>query len=528
MAAVPAAETQPLSLSRRLLLSTVARCLAAGLATGLAFAPASAGAAPAPVRYRISDWNPQGRTFRVRVETQAAAPVTLALSRWVPGYYQLQSLREALVRMSATVDGRSAALVETPDRWRWTVAAAAGQRVAVEYTVLAQDPPTSRGMGQAFVDGDSAFVLPAACLLRVVGQEQEPCEVEVEPLGAGAVAAPLPERGGRFLADGWDQLADSPLETGNLRFRSFTQHGVPYRIVTTGKPAVSMDNFTYLARRAAATVPRFFGSTPYPDYTFFAHFGSGGGSVTGLEHARCTTLAYGGPEGMSNANFRGQPASLIFHELFHAWNAKAMRPASLTPYNYDAVPRTRTLWLAEGFTTYYGYLLTRRSGVWSEEELLWNLGREYGRYLRSPGRRVTSLFDASEFTWEDRIYGEGRGASYYTKGALAALVLDLRLRKGSAGTRSLDDVMRWLYRRYGPAAGYPDDVLPRAVRESTGYDLTAEIRRLTEGATDLPVPSVLADLGYRVILGDLPRVTPLAKVSPEARRLRDEWLRVEP
>jgi predicted metalloprotease with PDZ domain len=268
---------------------------------------------------------------------------------------------------------------------------------------------------------------------------------------------------------------------------------------------------------------------PFPEYTAAYHAATGrSGEVGGLEHARSATMVFGAGYPLDDDHLRGRAATLVFHEVFHAWNVKALRPAMFSPYRYDREPRCRTLWFAEGFTNYYGALLPVRCGYWAKDDLLRDeIADTYAAYARSSGRRATSLMRASEITFDSAVFGEGEGTSYYDKGMLVALVLDLQIRARTEGERSLDDVMRWLYDRYGaPKGGYPEEFLPAAIRRAAGLDMERECRRYLETADDLPVADALALVGLRLSeTRGRWRVADDPSAPAAARRRRDGWLK---
>ncbi|MBI3911807.1 MAG: M61 family metallopeptidase [Armatimonadetes bacterium] len=480
---------------------------------------------PAGVHYEVSNFDAARGTCRVTVEVPGGGDLTFALARWVPGYYWPFAARHYISDVALRLqEGGAIRLREDSKRWTWHATVPQGRATTLTYTVRAGEDAGNRGLAHAFVAPDEAFFLPVSCLVYVKGQERLPHTLRVV---GNRTICPLPVRDGAFQAANWDELADSPVEVGPRDLHTYTWSGRVVRLITSGPRACDFGPLAGVTRRALDEMAALFGGTPFPDYTCQLHFGEGRPrGVIGLEHARSATLIFGEQDWPTNETLRGAATNLIFHEQFHAWNAKAFRPAVLTPYRYDANPRCGTLWFVEGFTSYYGALLPVRAGVWTREQFYADAAHAYDRTLRSAGRGRTSLRRASEAAFASPVYGEGEGTSYYNQGQLVAMLLDLRLRTLSDGRRSLDDVMRWVFRQYpSDKRGYADDFLPGAIRQATGLDLSAECTRFIDGVADLPVEQYLALAGLRVEqIEGRPRITEDPMASPQAVALREGWL----
>jgi predicted metalloprotease with PDZ domain len=490
--------------------------------------------AAAPVVYTVSRVDAASRTVRVTCEAPLAGEVTFSLPYWVPGNYEPVPLRRSVANVRLHLNGgQEVPLREDSGHGSWSARIPEGAHATLTYTVRAAEGAGSRGLSHLYVGGDTAFMLPVACLVYLPGSEARPCELRLELPAGWTALAPLEKTEGGFRARDYEQLGDSPVEMGRLAPGSLAVASLeaahrPLRIITNGPAAAHVETLEEVGRMALEAGATLFGDTPFPEYAMGLHAGSGGEEgITGLEHARAATMAFGGWYPLDDRNVRGRGASLIFHEVFHAWNVKTLRPAEFTPYHLERAPRCRTLWFAEGFTDYYGSLLPRRAGLWKTSTYFYEeVARAYARYAGSPGRRKTSLMRASEISFHNPVYGEGDGTSYYVKGMLAGLLLDLDIRSRTGGRKSLDDVMRWLYRRYGPGhPGYPDDFLTGAIQAATGVDLAPECHSYLETADDLPLRDRLARFALRLERdGDDWRITEDPAAPESARRLRDAWL----
>jgi len=297
------------------------------------------------------------------------------------------------------------------------------------------------------------------------GREAQPHEVAVELPSGWQVATALPGGPSRFTAESYDQLIDSPLEIGQHRVARFEVQGVEHEIAVWGHGELDLARFTADVQRIVEVQAGFWGGLPYRRYLFVVHLtGKGRG---GLEHLASAVLlaprsAFTDPEGYRDL------LGLVSHELFHAWNVKRLRPAALTPYDYDREQYTRLLWWFEGVTSYYEPLLLVRAGLLTPGQWLQSLGRALTTLLRTPGAEKLPVEAASQLAWIKLYRPDENTAnssvSYYLKGELVALALDLVLRRhGSA----LDEVVRRLWQRHREG-GVPEGGVEPVVAELVG------------------------------------------------------------
>lgn len=484
---------------------------------------------PTPIQYRIEPFDPAGHRFRVhlKVEQPDAGGQCFALPAWIPGSYLIRDFARQIETISARCHGAAVALRKLDDH-RWQADAAEGP-LELEYTVYAWDLSV-RG---AHLDESHGFFNGTSVFLQVVGQEDRPCLVDIAaPAGINGwkVHTSLPEaRGlpgcarrhgfGCYLAPDYDALIDHPVEMGTPLVARFDAHGAEHEIVFTGLvPQLDLSRIIDDVRRICETQIAFFEPdtrrAPFLDsarrYVFLVQVtGDGYG---GLEHRASTALLVSrndlpvlGETEQSDGyrSFLG----LVSHEYFHTWHVKRIKPAAFVPYVLDRPAHTRLLWVFEGFTSYYDDLMLLRAGVISETNYFKLLGKTLHVVHNGTGRFKQSVAQSSFDAWT-RYYKQDENSvnaisSYYTKGSLVALALDLHLRNASGGKKSLDDVMRLLWKRYGRefyrglARGIPEDAMPALVQEATGIDATAEIAAWTEGTEDLPLPQLFAAQGFQ-------------------------------
>lgn len=483
-----------------------------------------------PVRYRIRPARPEAHLFEVICSVDDPDPggQRFALPAWIPGSYLVREFARHVVSIRASSRGR-ALVIDKLDKHTWRCAPAAGP-VTVTCMVYAWDLSV-RG---AHLDATHGFFNGTSVFLRAVEREDRACEVEIAPpVGARyrgwRVATTLPRTGARawgfgaYRAADYDELIDHPVEMGEFSVVSFRAAGVPHDVAITGRHDTDGRRLARDLKRVCEAQIRLFhgsggrtGKPPFDRYLFLVMaVGEGYG---GLEHRASTALICsrndlplaGMGHGAAEAADEGYRTflGLASHEYFHAWNVKRIKPAAFAPYDLERENYTRLLWLFEGFTSYYDDLMLVRAGLISEAQYLETLGRAITSHLRTPGRRVQSLADSSFDAWI-KYYRQDENTpnavvSYYLKGSLVALCLDLLIRERSRGRRSLDDVMRLLWRRHAAnpgSGGLPEDGFVALAERATGVRLRSFIDAAVNGMGELPLSRLLATHGIAVDVG---------------------------
>ena len=471
----------------------------------------------APVRYALFPRSPEAHLFRVTLSVPAPATVQkLSLPVWIPGSYLIREFAKHIVTIRAECAGAPVAIVKTA-KDAWTCAPCAGA-LTVTCEIYAWDLSV-RGAHldstHGFFNGTSVFLAPA-------GMEDRPCEVDIRPPAGDAYThwrlitslprLDAPDGGfGRFRAADYDELVDHPVEMGTFALASFDAGGVRHDFAITGRHDCDMSRLTADVAKICTAQIDFFGgapgSTPPMDYYAFLTTALGD-ARGGLEHRASTALVCA-RENLPRAGMQEAPDNyidflgLVSHEYFHTWNVKRIKPAAFTPYDLTREAYTRQLWIFEGFTSYYDNLMLLRSGIVTVEQYLGLLGEDITRVLRGSGRTKQSLAESSFDAWI-KYYRQDENApnavvSYYVKGSLVALLLDLKLRRESVV--SLDDVMRALWSRHGlTGIGVPEEGVRRIAEELSGLDLSEFFARYVEGTDELPLSDVLAAFGIAVNL----------------------------
>jgi len=453
-----------------------------------------------PINYTLSF--PASHTHYVEVAasypTAGTPQVELMMAVWTPGSYLVREFSRHVEAVAASgPDGRSLA-VEKSAKNRWTVATGGAPRVDVRYRVYSREMSVRTN----WVDADFALLNGAPTFLTLAEGASRPHEVTLTlPPSWNRSMTALPALPGgphRYRAASYDELVDSPIVLGTPDVLEFTVEGTPHLLVNTGGGEF------FDGRKAAAdleTLARehhgLWGGFPYDRYLFLNMVVEAGG---GLEHAASTVLM------TSRWATRTRRAylnwlNLASHELFHAWNVKQLRPVELGPFQYERENYTRSLWIVEGFTEYYGDLLVHRAGLASRDEYLAGLSRAIEGLQTTPGRNVMPVDQASFDAWI-RYYrpdenSDNVSVSYYTKGAVLAFLLDARIRRTTSGARSLDDVMRAAYARYAGPGGYTPEEFRAVAEEVAGASLADFWRSAVEGTEELDYTEALATLGLR-------------------------------
>ncbi len=464
-------------------------------------------ATQAPVHYRIEAADPHARLFTVTLTVaHPQEQQELSLPVWIPGSYLVREFSKNLQRLSAQ-QGRRVPLLQL-DKHRWRATCRTDRPLVITYEVCAYDS----SVRTAWLDASRGFFNGTSVCLRVHGQEDAPHALEVASTAAtahwsvatGLTPQSIDKRGfGVYGASHYDELVDCPVEMGTFWSGQFTACGVAHRFVVAGA-APSFDGKRLLAdtQKICETAIRFWhgkGKPPIKNYLFMlnaVHDGYGG-----LEHRNSTALICGRRDLPSMGEARASDGyttllGLISHEYFHTWNVKRLRPAEFFRYDYSQENYTQLLWFFEGFTSYYDDLLLRRAGLIDDATYLKLLAKATNQVLQTPGRSVQTVAQASFDAWV-KYYRQDENTpnatvSYYTKGSLVALCLDLTLRR--EGKTTLDDVMRALWKR---CAGGPmtEADLRAELASLAGRSFDNELDQWVHSTAELPLAELLAAHG---------------------------------
>ena len=464
-----------------------------------------------PLHYRIEPADLHAHLFHVTLTiAQPAAQQRVALPVWIPGSYLVREFAKNLQNLRAT-QGRRSVPLQQLDKATWQVDAAPGKPLVLTYAVYALD----NSVRTAWLDASRGFFNGTSLCLQVAGQETLPHALELMSTRATAtwhVATGLPAvatntRGfGSYMADDYDALVDHPFELGHFWSGEFKACGVRHRFVVAGA-APSFDGARLLAdtQKICEAEIRFWhprGKPPHTNYVFMLNAVDDG--YGGLEHRNSTALICTRrdlPRVGDKRSSEGYTTllGLISHEYFHTWNVKRLKPAAFAQFDYSRENYTHQLWFFEGFTSYYDDLLLRRAGLLDDAAYLRLLNKTINQVDQTPGRLVQSVAESSFDAWV-KYYRQDENTpnatvSYYTKGALVALCLDLTLR--AEGTTDLDEVMRSLFKRCKGGPMSEADLLD-VLQLLAGRSLAPELAQWVHSTDTLPLQPLLERHGVAI------------------------------
>ena len=432
-----------------------------------------------------------------------------AIPAWIPGSYMIRDYARHVVAARAEADGVGIELKKL-DKSQWR-AAPTSYPITLTLEIHALDESV-RG---AHLDTTHAYFNGPCVFPAVVGQEDTDCALSIENADIDSakkwrVATSMKTNGaeqygfGQYIAGDYAELIDHPVEIGELSIGEFEAGGIPHVLAIRGNTRADMARLCHDFAHLCDYHMQMLGKPSDLDrYVFLLHApGSGYG---GLEHGWSTSLVCSrdslpvrGDEGVSE-EYRTL-LGLVSHEYFHLWNVKRLKPAAFTPYDLTQEVYTELLWVFEGITSYYDDLALVRSGLIGSDGYLELLGQILTRIARGAGRKRQSVAESSFEAWT-KFYKKDANAgnaivSYYAKGALIALCLDLKLRLESDGKHSLDDVMRECWKRWGESGdGMPENGLELVCAETVDADLGDFFNASVRGTGELPVEALLREFG---------------------------------
>ena len=533
------------------------------------------------ISYRLAMPAPAAHLFDVRVEVETPGPaeaVDFQLPRWSPGRYAVFDFAvnvQEVRAQSACPPAETCESVTLPvtrlDTQTWRVrtggagpnAAGPFKRFLVSYKVFADD--LSGTFSQ--LDARHANFNGATLFMYVVGHKQDPVSLIVEPPRGWKIVNGYPQaaadREWRF--PNYDVLIDTPTEIApDWSVDEFRVGGKTYRVVvhSFGDEKGRRKELVRRVERVVRAEVAMWGEPDFASYTFLFHFDPTARRGDGMEHLTSTQIVL--PRSLGNEGALEDAVDTAAHEFFHVWNVKRLRPAELGPWDFTRPLATRSLWIAEGLTNYYGHLSQRRAGVWTDEDLYRALAAQIAAVENAPGSRLMSAEEASlvapfldRSVFAQRTNLRQTAVSYYDKGEVVGLVLDLLLRGRTGGRASVDDVLRRAYEEFylkSPNAsyylrgrGYTPEDFRRVASEAAGADLSDFFARHVGGTEPPPYDEALAHVGLRLtktpakptrggpddaVDANRPgaarfdyRIEELPNATAQARALRRGWLK---
>ncbi|MDA4114515.1 MAG: PDZ domain-containing protein [Thaumarchaeota archaeon] len=455
------------------------------------------------IHYTVSMDEPGTHYFRVVMTLEGlrgAVPsdlMKLAMPVWTPGSYLVREFARNVLELDVVDGSGNEVHAQKEAKDSWGVELRGSDKLVVTYRVYAFRHNTN----QSYLDSDHAIINGASVFLYLGGHQSHPVTVEIVPHPGWKVVTtglePLTQGGWTFAAPNYDVLIDSPIEVGNQHVHSFEVQGVKHEVsIFAPKP---IDEATFVAdikKIVEHTIP-IYGEVPYPRYVFLVDFTDQG--YDGLEHLNSTHCIASYYMMEPPGEYR-QMLSLFSHEFFHAWNVKRMRPKALGPFDYSVENYTKSLWIAEGLTSYYEDIILRRAGIVSVPEYLDFLCGDINQIKSFPSSRWQSPQESSFDAWI-KFYRQDENtpnvsASYYRQGAVVGTLLDLEIRRSTGSGKTLDDVLRTIYREtYREGRGFTDEEFELACSEISHGSTDEIFSRYVRGRDEIDFQRYLGYAG---------------------------------
>ncbi|MEH1816293.1 MAG: M61 family metallopeptidase [Nostoc sp.] len=454
------------------------------------------------IHYLVAMSQPETHLFEVtlRLVNYSSPILDLKLPVWTPGSYLIREYAKNLQDFEAFAEDK-------PLPWRkigknhWQIDKIGVSELTVRYRIFANELSVRTN----HLDSTHGYFNGAALFFRIPGWNKQPIRVTIVPpepkWQVTTALPPVAEETNTFLAGDFDTLVDTPFEIGSHQLYKFEVLGKPHELAIWGQGNYQVQQLIADIQKIIQVEAQMFGGLPYERYVFLLHLFSQ--AFGGLEHKDSCSLIY------QRFGFRAQEKydrflQLVAHEFFHLWNVKRIRPKALEVFDYDQENYTPSLWFCEGTTSYYDLFIPLRAGIYDVKSYLNNLGKEITRYEMTPGRKVQPVSESSFDAWiklyrPDANSGNSQ-ISYYLKGEMVSLLLDLLIRSTHNNQRSLDDVMLKMWQQFGQdEIGYTPEQLQEVIESVAGIDLTDFFKRYIDSTEDLPFNQYLEPFGLQLV-----------------------------
>jgi predicted metalloprotease with PDZ domain len=455
------------------------------------------------IHYQVAMPQPESHLFEVTLSVQGwqESVLHLKMPAWTPGSYLVREYAKHLQDLSAdTGEQRHPLPSHKLAKNHWQVETADASEITVRYRVFANELSVRTN----HLDTTHGYFNGAALFFFIPGFEQQPIRVTIlPPKPDWHVTTPLPPVSGEsntFEAKDFDTLVDSPFEIGSQQLYDFEVLGKPHQLAIWGQGNADPERIIEDTKKIIEVEAQLYGGLPYERYIFLLHLAATG--FGGLEHKDACSLIY------SRFGFRAKEKynrfmQLVAHEFFHLWNVKRIRPKALEKFNYEQENYTTSLWFCEGTTSYYDLVIPQRAGIYDAKAFLECLGKEITQLQTTPGRKVQPVSESSFDAWI-KLYRRDANSnnsqiSYYLKGELVSFLLDLLIRSRHGNKRSLDEVMRQMWQRFGKKEiGFTPQQLKDVIESVAETDLSDFFERYIDGTDELPFDEYLQPFGLRL------------------------------
>ena len=441
------------------------------------------------INYTLSFPEPQTHYVQVQMEISAINGdfVDLKMPVWTPGSYLVREFARHVEAFDAK-SGNTNLTFEKTNKNTWRINTKGLKSISVNYKVYAFELTVRT----SFVDAAHAYINGASVFMYVAGRQNDASDIKIVPSKDWKVISNSLDKVGEDAwvrtAPNYDILADSPFEIGNHEVIAFTAAGIPHEIAMYGRAPYDKEKIVKDFTKIIETEKGIFDEHPCQHYVFIVHNLVAGGG--GLEHLNSTTLQTNRNSYTTEAGYNGF-LSLAAHEYFHLWNVKRLRPDVLGPFDYDNENYTTQLWISEGFTAFYDEWVTRRAGFYTETKYQESIAGVLSLLANTPGNLVQSASESSFDAWikyyRRNENSNNSGVSYYDKGALLGMLLNLEILQGSNGKYTLDEAMKRAYNKYYVKAkrGFTEKEFKTVLEEVAGKNLDDFYTKYIHG-TELP------------------------------------------
>ena len=503
-------------------------CVAAIVAFSLSGMVVAQTAPLKSITYRLSMSRPNSHLFEVAIEVELPdqlkdTPIQFQMAKWSPGRYAVFDFAKNVQEFHAAAGvcpppGRCDQAMRPVTRVNdqtWSVAPLGSSALTIKYKVFAND--LSGTFSQ--LDSRHANYNGGTIFMYVVDHKPDPVKLVIHPPSGWKIVNGRTERSGQteWQFPNWDVLIDTPTEIApDWTQESFQVDGKKYHVVvhSFGAEGGKRNNLVRDIERIVRAESAMWGPPEFDEYTFLIHFAADDRSGDGMEHLTSTQIIE--PGALAEEGVYEETLGTVAHEFFHVWNVKRLRPLELGPWDFTRPANTRGLWVAEGFTNYYGHLMMRRAGIWNDTRFVARQAETIDRIENAPGSRLMSAEESSLSApfLDDAPHSQltnlaNTSISYYPKGELIGMVLDLLVRGRTKGKASLDDIMRAMYEEfyrkssnnsyYLRGRGYTTEDVQRVASQVAGFDLSDFFHRYVRNTEMLPYDEALSYVGLKLV-----------------------------
>ncbi|PSO64623.1 MAG: peptidase M61 [Cyanobacteria bacterium QH_2_48_84] len=455
------------------------------------------------IHYQVAMSQPESHLFEVTLQVKGwqTSALDLKMPAWTPGSYLVREYARQVQDFFAEARDGQPLSSRKLSKNHWQIDTESASEITVRYRVFANELSVRTN----HLDASHGYFNGAALFFFISGLEQHPIQVTiVPPKPDWHVTTPLPpvsEEIHTFEAKDFDTLVDSPFEIGTQQIYNFEVLGKPHQLAIWGRGNANPERIIEDTKKIIEVESQIYQGLPYQKYLFLLHLsGSGFG---GLEHKNSCSLNY--PRfGFRARDKYNRFMQLVAHEFFHLWNVKRIRPEALETFDYEQENYTTSLWFCEGTTSYYDGLIPLRAGIYDAKAFLEGLSKDITRFQTTPGRKVQPLSESSFDAWI-KLYrrdanSDNNQISYYLKGAMVSLLLDLLIRARHENSLSLDDVMRQMWESFGKEeVGFTSQQLREVLESVAQIDLGEFLQRYVDGTDELPFNEYFQPFGLQVL-----------------------------